>query len=149
VIKGFCHVGISVSDLDRSVGFYRDAFAMTLVAERHFGKGHTDERYERVLGLEGAAGRVATLQSGNLEIELFEFKNPKPKAANMGRPVCDHGISHFCLHVTDIESEYARLKQAGVEFHCPPQYFDKIAAVTYGRDPDGNAFELLEEFNQG
>lgn len=60
------------------------------------------------------------------------------------RPVCDHGITHFCLQVKDVRGEYARLKAAGILFHCPPQEFAGEAVVTYGRDPDGNVFELLQ-----
>ena len=37
-----------------------------------------------------------------------------------------------------------RLMEAGVSFHCPPIDFSGIAKATYGRDPDGNVFELRE-----
>jgi hypothetical protein len=59
------------------------------------------------------------------------------------RPVCDHGITHLCLNVTDIDKEYERLNAAGMRFHCPPQHMGALKA-TYGRDPDGNVVELLE-----
>lgn len=54
------------------------------------------------------------------------------------------GITHFCVEVSDIESEYERLKAAGASFHCPPLDFSGEAMATYGRDPDGNVFELLQ-----
>jgi extradiol dioxygenase family protein len=46
-------------------------------------------------------------------------------------------------------SEYERLERAGVAFHCPPQSLvdEKLGEsvlVTYGRDPDGNIFELMQ-----
>ena len=47
------------------------------------------------------------------------------------------------VNVTDIAAEYARLKAAGMVFHCPPQTRSGLR-VTYGRDPDGNVVELLE-----
>jgi catechol 2,3-dioxygenase-like lactoylglutathione lyase family enzyme len=59
------------------------------------------------------------------------------------RPVCDHGITHICLDVVDIDTEYERLRAAGMTFHCPPQGVGALRA-TYGRDPDGNVVELLE-----
>ena len=57
------------------------------------------------------------------------------------RPVCDHGITHLALQVSDIEAEHQRLADAGMFFHCPPG--EQIRAI-YGRDPDGNVVELME-----
>ena len=67
--------------------------------------------------------------------------SPTPRQAN--RAVNEHGITHICLQVRDIHSEYERLQAAGMSFHCPPQAQD-TGFVTYGRDPDGNVVELLE-----
>lgn len=145
MIKGMNHVGVSVSNLERAVEFYRDAFGMEIVVQRSF----EGERDETILGLRGARGRVAMVALGNAEIELFEFASPRPKPADPNRPVCDHGITHFCLQVTDLHAEYARLKGAGVTFHCPPLDFPGVGRATYGRDPDGNVFELIELFAGG
>ncbi len=56
----------------------------------------------------------------------------------------EHGITHICLDVTDVDAEYERLQAAGVTFHCPPQEFAGVSKVTYARDPDGNVIELQE-----
>lgn len=84
------------------------------------------------------------LRGAGMELELFEFESPRPQRGDPNRPVFDHGITHFCVQVADIDEEYARLKAAGVVFHCPPLRFSASAAATYGRHPDGNVFELLE-----
>ena len=60
------------------------------------------------------------------------------------RPVSDHGITHICLDVTDLDGEYDRLAAAGMTFHCPPQRIGDDVKTTYGRDPDGNVIELQE-----
>jgi len=140
MIKGMNHVGVSVASLERAIAFYRDVMGMACVAQETFG----GEKYEAILGLKDVRGKVALVRLGTLQIELFEFEHPQPKAANPQRPVCDHGITHFCLQVEDIHSEYARLQTSGVIFHCPPQDFFGNAVATYGRDPDGNVFELLQ-----
>ena len=140
MIDGFNHVGISVSDLHRSIAFYRNSLGMEVVAQMRF----EGERYEAILGLEGARGEAALLRSGSLQLELFEFAHPAPKSADPRRPVCDHGITHFCVDVADIDTTYDRLKAAGVFFHCPPLDFGR-ARATYGRDPDGNVFELRQK----
>jgi predicted enzyme related to lactoylglutathione lyase len=49
----------------------------------------------------------------------------------------------LCFDVDDVEAEYQRLLAAGVRFHTPPQDFGS-ARATYGRDPDGNVFELQQ-----
>jgi catechol 2,3-dioxygenase-like lactoylglutathione lyase family enzyme len=137
------HVGISVANLERSVDFYQNAFGMKLVIQAPF----AGEQYERVLGLSNVGGRVALLRSHEtgLQVELFEFEQPRPEASDPNRPVCDHGITHFCVEVTDIESEYERLRSVGATFHCEPVQFPRSGnKATYGRDPDGNVFELLE-----
>lgn len=140
MIEGFVHVGISVSSLERSVAFYRDLFGMEVLRQKPF----SGEVHENIIGLPGTHGKVAILQKGTMQLELFEFEYPRPEPLDPSRPACDHGITHFCVWVTDLEGEYARLKAAGVRFHCPPQYYQGKAIATYGRDPDGNIFELLE-----
>ncbi|MCY1251554.1 hypothetical protein D9M72_653300 [compost metagenome] len=86
------------------------------------------------------------LQGRNLCIELFQFEAPAQlphDAVHAERPVHLYGITHFCIDVKDIHSVYQRLLDAGIRFHAPPQDFGSVRA-TYGRDPDGNVFELQE-----
>jgi catechol 2,3-dioxygenase-like lactoylglutathione lyase family enzyme len=141
MIERFNHVGLSVSNIDRSIAFYRDLLGMEVkVAPKDFAEGP----YEKIMALKGAAGRIAVVKGADLHLELFEFANPTPRAQDAARPVCDHGITHFCIEVKDIQSHYERMKAAGVVFHCEPFNFRNIAVATYARDPDGNVFEMLE-----
>jgi len=141
MIIGMNHVGVSVANLDRSTRFYRDLLDMEVVVEAFpFG----GELYEKILALEGAKGKVSLLKKGTLQLELFEFSHPSPRPKDPNYPVSDHGLSHFCIEVTDINGVYERLETAGVSFHCPPLDFFGKAKATYGRDLDGNVFELLQ-----
>lgn len=139
MINGLHHVGLSVTDIDRSLTFYRDALGMDVESRN----GFSGERYDAILALEGVEGIVAVLKRPQLELELFEFTHPQPAKGDPGRPVCDHGITHFCIAVDNIEVEYERLREAGARPHCPPLDFG-TAKATYVRDPDGNVVELLE-----
>ena len=139
MIKGIDHAAISTGDFGRLVEFYCGLLTMELVADATF-KGAL---YDNITDLKGAGGRVGVLQLGSMKIEVFEFTSPTPRTNALNRPVCDHGITHLCFLVEDIEAEYARLKEAGVPFHCPPQDAG-WAKATYARDPDGNVVEIIE-----
>jgi catechol 2,3-dioxygenase-like lactoylglutathione lyase family enzyme len=139
VLKGLHHVGISVQDLDRSVAFYCGLLGMEIMSIDSFDGGVMD----RITGLTGTRGRSATLAAGVQQLELFEFSAPTPERGRSPSAVSNFGISHFCIEVTDIQQEYNALKAAGIKMHCEPQTFGDMKA-TYGRDPDGNVFELLE-----
>ena len=138
------HIGISVASLERSIRFYRDGLGLMLVEE----EGFSGEQYDRILGLKDVRGRLALLRANNLQIELFEFEHPQPRNSTPDRPVCDHGITHFCIEVTDIEALCERLSAAGARFHCPPLLFFGTTKATYVRDPDGNVFELIENIER-
>jgi catechol 2,3-dioxygenase-like lactoylglutathione lyase family enzyme len=135
------HVGISVSDIERTIAFYRDMFGMEQSCEV-FPFGGSD--FSAVMRLKGARGRMCMISGGDVSLELFEFANPVPRSKSADYPVADHGYSHFAFAVEDIESVYARLIAAGVTIHCPVTTFAGGMKAIYARDPDGNVFELLE-----
>ena len=146
MIRGIHHTAISTGNLDRSLAFYRDLLGFETVFEFDWPTG--SEFADNITGLKNSAARAAMLKAGNMLIEIFEYSSPTPKEGDPKRPVCDHGITHICIDVVDIEEEYERLKAAGMTFHCPPQDLG-IAKATYGRDPDGNVVELQEVLEQG
>ena len=143
MLHGIHHTAISTANLERSLAFYRDLLGFTVMLEAGWEKGF--DAGDRVTGLKDSATRVAMLSAGNAMIELFEYESPTPSPADPNRPVHDHGITHICLVVSDLDAEYERLKDAGMRFHCPPQEFRPNVVLTYGRDPDGNVIELLED----
>jgi catechol 2,3-dioxygenase-like lactoylglutathione lyase family enzyme len=142
MITGMQHVGISVSDIERSIAFYTEVFGMELLGGGVF--PFEGPLFEQVMALEGARGRLCMLRRGSLQVELFEFEHPRPKPKDPDYPVADRGISHFCVAVDDIDATYAAMTAAGVRFHCPVLTFVGGIRATYGRDPDGNVFELIE-----
>lgn len=142
MIRGIHHTAISTSDIDRALGFYRDILGFEEAGTFAWPVGF--ELADRITGLQDSSARVAMLRAGNAYVELFEFIAPAPKPGDPERPVCDHGITHLCLDVVDIDAEYERLKAAGMEFHCEPQLMPVGSRATYGRDPDGNVIELRE-----
>lgn len=142
MIKSIGHVGISTGDIDRLASFYRDKLGFEDVYALDLKAG--DKVADSIFRLKDAATRIVVLKLGDVSIELFQFRHPTPKPSDPQRPVCDHGITHLCLQVEDIEGEYNRLSAAGMEFHAAPVDVGGGARSTYARDPDGNVIEFLE-----
>lgn len=141
MIRGVHHVAISTPNLDRLLAFYRDQLGFEEITQTSWPRG-TDQ-IDRVMALHDCSARQAMLKTSNLCLELFEFTSPEPAPMDPDRPVCNHGHTHICMDVTNIEEVYDKLVAAGVRFHAPPQDFGDVRA-TYARDPDGNVFELQE-----
>lgn len=142
MIQRIHHTALSTPDLARAVAFYRDLFGFEVLHE--FGWPRGSRGADRLMALEGTACRAAMLRRGDSMLEIFEFSSPAPRPQPADRPAVDHGITHVCFLVDDIEAEHARLAAAGVRFHHAPQPSGGGVFAAYGRDPDGNVFELLE-----
>ena len=142
MINAIQHTAVSTGDLDRLVKFYSGLLGFEVEFETKWDSGF--DALDKVLGLKDTAGKLAMLRLGDFRLELFQFSSPEPKRNDASRPVCDHGLTHLAFTVDDVETEYERLVSAGMVFHCPPQNMGSVK-VTYGRDPDGNVVELMEE----
>ncbi len=141
MIHGIDHTAISVPDIQVAIDFYCDVLGFELETESGWPKGA--KRVDALVGLEDSASKVAMLRMGETRLEIFQYESPEPNPQNSGFRVCDHGITHFCLAVTEIEDEYARLGEAGVVFNDRPVDVGPSICV-YGRDPFGNVFELKQ-----
>ena len=143
MILGVNHVALSVPDFDKAVEFYCTNLGFEKVFES--GWERTDEDMpSRILGVKGTSARVGHLRQANLLIELFEFVSPDVELQDPNRPVVNHGYTHICFAVTDIQAEYKRLSEAGVRWHCEPVEVGPGVFSTYGRDPFGNVIEIEE-----
>ncbi len=138
-------MAISTPDLDRLVAFYTDVVGFVPVMSTSW---KDRPLIDRMIGLDGSAARQVMLQAGNAYLELFQYESPAGRPADPTRPPSDHGYTHFCLDVTDIDAEYARLSANGMSFHSSPPTTDEMGSARlraiYGRDPDGNIVELQE-----
>jgi catechol 2,3-dioxygenase-like lactoylglutathione lyase family enzyme len=146
MIRGVHHVAVATGDLDRLVAFYCDQLGFTLLKQGSWEAGSAS--VDRIVGLKDSAARTAVLRAGNLYLELFQYLSPPGRPGEPDRPVSDHGYTHFCLDVTDIDAEYERLSANGMTFHSPPPTREELGngsiRAIYARDPDGNIVELQE-----
>ena len=140
MIIGMHHVAIAVIDLERMLAFYRDIAGFRVVHEGAWQPGNA--RIDALTGLHDSSAGFVVLHGGNCYLELFQYSSPTPRPNDPDRPVSDAGITHVCLVSDDIDAEYRRMGDAGIRFHAPPGPPGAMRA-TYGRDPEGNVFELI------
>ena len=147
MIRGVHHISISTNNFDRLLHFYRDIIGLPFALSYDWEQGSMDA--DKVVGLEDSAVKTALLRAGNTFVEIFQYTNPKGQDPIPNRRACDAGLTHICFDVIDVDGEYERLSAHGVEFHTAPIDIGGNVRTTYGRDPDGNIFELQEVTQSG
>ena len=142
------HTGYTVSDLDRSLVFYRDILGCEVIATQEKEGGYL----AAIVGYPDAHVRMAHLRvpgDGHV-IELFEYVSPAGGRADVEpRNV---GASHLCFLVTDLGALYEDLLERGVtSFVSPPVEVDtginRGGLGLYLKDPDGITVELFQPPN--
>ena len=134
------HMGIVVSDLERSLHFYRDLIGLrdAVINEE------TGPFIDGLLDIPDAKIQTVKLAGENstTSIELLCFKNPSPKEPT---PLNAVGPTHVALNVSDLDELFTRLSEAQVPFNTPPRVSpDGCAKVAFCQDPDGTFIELVE-----
>jgi catechol 2,3-dioxygenase-like lactoylglutathione lyase family enzyme len=133
------HVGITVSELERSVEFYCANFGLREIARNHLDGSLISEQTE----LPDTEIDVSLLAGSNTVVELLCYRNPEGKPYTLR--ACDAGAAHVCLVVEDLDAVHAAMRQRGVNFHArPTKLMDDDTKMVYVRDPDGIIVELIE-----
>lgn len=136
----FHHDGVTVSNIDEALEFYRDALGLEVTNRLSL----DSEEFETFVGVDDAAAEIIFLDAGSCAVELVEYVVPDGEDANAGVTANDTGASHICLAVEDILSAYEEL-ETDYEFVSPPQTLENGAKVANMYDPDGNVVQLIEE----
>lgn len=132
-VVGVAHTGITVSDLDRAIVFFRDVLGGQ-ITEPVF---YDDPMFERITGVERANIKIAYVDLPGHKLELLQYTSPDARANSSLRP-CDSGHLHLSLIVEGINALAQRMAAAGFEPVGPIQTvegdggFDVI--YTYGFD---------------
>ena len=143
-ITGFFHGGVTVSDMERALVFYRQGLGL----EQEFDRILDAPYLKEVLGLEFDHIRAVYLRiPGAGFLELLEYVGIERMPA-VSRP-CDYGAGHLCLYVDDVEGMHRRLTDLGFRARSA-QVVDITVGPNAGArscymiDPDGYAVELFQ-----
>ena len=131
------HYGITVSDLDRAVEFYRDVLGLEVIAEFSVG----GDAFATGVDVDGASAEFAHLDAGDARIELVSYD---PEGDTRGNSSLNEpGAAHVGLEVDDLNAVYEALPN-GVDTLSEPQTTESGTKICFVRDPEGNLVELLE-----
>ncbi|MBU2044101.1 MAG: VOC family protein [Candidatus Omnitrophica bacterium] len=140
MVKNIRHTGIVVKNLEKSLAFYRDLLGFKVERQMEEKGGYID----KVLALEGVSVTTVKMKAPDGEmIELLEYHSHLQEIEV--DQITDIGIRHVAFTVDNLDSEYQRLKDAGIFFNSRPEVSpDGYAKVAFCRAPEGTFIELVE-----
>ena len=137
------HVSFTVSNLEKSVEFYKNVlnFECISIAER------SEEFSSAVTGIDDVAMKIAYMTGPNCTIELIQYTNGEGNRLNT--KTNNIGSSHICFSVADYDNWLQRMKKHNVKFRgklcVVPAGPNKGKRVCYMMDNDGNNLEFIED----
>ena len=142
MITGIHHTSFTVSDMEKSILFYRDLLDMKVDWDsKEMGVAFKGPAHDQVTQCPGTEARIVFMTLGDSRLELVEYTpTGKPLVDNKAG---DTGSAHLCFRTDDIHELYEKLSANGVQLHCSPQD-NKRAWVFYFRDPDGIILEATQ-----
>jgi glyoxylase I family protein len=143
---GFSHIGVAVSDIERSSRFYIDVLGFRQLYALDFAGNEVAATMEQ----EGAFTSRMLLRD-DVRIELLQWVDVAMSGSGQRKPMTELGFTHLSFRVDDIDELSAAIRAAGGAVHeqtltvlgvdgsNPPP--TKLLYVT---DPDGTRIELME-----
>ena len=140
----FSHVGICVSDLDRSLRFYCEALGFTVADSHDIG-----DEFGRLMELEGVKLRSQFIEhESGMRLELLFFASPAADGSRVRRQVNRFGLTHLSFRVQGIDVVAKRIHELGGEVHHHTRTTfgagDDALDFVYCSDPDGVRIELMK-----
>src|SRR5438132_5819352 len=138
-------IGMTVSDMDRSVEFY-SALTFQKVKDVEV----SGEQYEHLEGVFGARMRIVRMQLGKEFLDLTQYLAPPGRPIPVDSRSNDLWFQHIAIVVRDMDQAFEKLRALKVQFvstapqTLPPSI--KAAAgikAFYFRDPDEHNLEVI------
>jgi catechol 2,3-dioxygenase-like lactoylglutathione lyase family enzyme len=135
------HIGLCVSDLERSLAFYR-ALGFRERSRLRMAGGPA----EQLLELEAVDLSAIYLERDGTRLELLHYPSPGHVGGDTARPMNALGLTHLSLRVDDLDAVAEALLETGGRLleasrtEIPAARTRALFAV----DPDGTRIELVE-----
>ena len=144
-VQAATHIGICVSDLERSSRFYCDGLGFERVQALTAG-----DQFRRLMELEAEVVlEVQLLRRDGLTIELLWFRSPGSIGPRDRRPMNQLGFTHLSLRVANIDTVAKSIARLGGTVHAhtrtesAPVGGLRAGQYLYCSDPDGLRIELI------
>jgi len=142
VTTTFSHLGICVSDLERSLRFYCEALDFA-PAESHA----VGAEFGRLMELDGVVLRSQFVRRDAMAIELLHFTSPDPIGDGARRPMNQLGLTHLSVRVDDVDAVAAAVERLGGTVVAGTRTTFELSGTSldfvYCTDPDGVRIELM------
>jgi catechol 2,3-dioxygenase-like lactoylglutathione lyase family enzyme len=137
------HLGICVSDLDRSLRFYCEGLGFEEVAAHDVG-----EEFAALMEVDGVRLRSRMIAKDGFTLELLGFDSPGVTGDGERRPMNRLGLTHLSLRVSDVEATAATIEAFGGTVVRPSRTTLEMSGIRldflYCTDPDGVRVELMD-----
>src|SRR5436190_24033485 len=138
-------VGMTVSDMDRSMAFYSELAFQKVSDVEVLG-----EQYEHLEGVFGARMRIVRMQLGNEYLDLTEYLTPRGRLIPADSRSNDLWFQHIAIVVRDMDQAFEKLRALKVQFvstgpQTLPASLPAAAGIKafYFRDPDQHNLEII------
>ena len=142
MIQGFSHVGIGVSDIERSVTFYREVLGFEVLYRMDFEGNEVAATMEQ----EGAF-RSVMLRRHDVRVELLQWMDV-PVSGGGKKPMTELGFTHLSFRVEDVDGLNEAITTYGgtvlPQTRTVLGESDDAPKLLYLLDPDGTRIELME-----
>jgi catechol 2,3-dioxygenase-like lactoylglutathione lyase family enzyme len=139
-------IGVTVSDMDRSIAFFKEVLTFEKLTDGEFHDG----AFDQLTGVFGARVRVVDMRLGEETLRLTQYLTPRGRPIPVDSQSNDRWFQHIAIVVRDMDAAYARLSEHKVlPVSTAPQTlpeWNKAAAgirAFYFRDPDDHNLELI------
>ena len=146
LVKSVEAVGMTVSDMDRSVEFYSKVLSFEKMSDVEV----YGTEYEYLQAIFGLRMRVVRMRLGDEFIELTEYLTPKGRPIPVDSRSNDRWFQHIAIVVSDMDRAYQHLRKYKVQHaSTAPQRipdWNKAAAgirAFYFKDPDEHNLEII------
>lgn len=137
------HLGLCVTNLERSRAFYCRGLGFREVSELHL----EGEAVDTILGLEGTRLHAVYLERDGMRLELLHYASPPTPAAGAARPMNQPGLTHLSFRVASLKRARERLEAVGGQWleATLTQNEAMGASAAFVLDPDGTRIELVAQ----